>query len=310
MEYLQLLIGFIVLLASGHFLVKGSIDLAKRIGISTLVIGVTVVSFGTSAPELIVSLKAALTNHPEISIGNVVGSNISNIALVLAITAIVNPIPVKRNSIVIDWPIMMFSGVLFYLFIINGTLQFYEGIIFFSLLIVYVYWSIHRSRKEEKLNHKKKDDIIAPIWKPVFFIVVSCIGLMYGSTLLIEGATQIALSFGVSERIISITLIAFGTSVPELATSIIAALKHETDISIGNIIGSNIFNIFGILGTTAIVKIIPVNFSDFGPDIIWMLIISILLFILILPVKGGILKRYEGLLLLIVYVFYIYNLFV
>ena len=310
MEYFQLLIGLAVLSVSGHFLVSGSVELAKRFNVSTLVIGVTVVSLGTSAPELIVSLKAALLNHPEISIGNVVGSNISNIALVLALTAILNPIPVKRDSIVIDWPIMMFSGILFYLFIINERLQLHEGLIFLGSIIFYVYWSIKRSRREENKKQNKTIIYKFPLWQSIVFVVIAAVGLIYGSTWLIDGATEIALNFGISERVISISLIAFGTSVPELATSIIAAFKHETDISIGNIIGSNIFNIFGILGTTAVVKEIPVDFQNFGNDILWMLAISVLLFIVILPLKGGILKRYKGVLLLCIYAFYIFQLFV
>lgn len=310
MEYFLLIIGFIVLLLSGHFLVSGSVELAKRLGVSTLVIGVTVVSFGTSIPELFVSLKAAIFNHPEISIGNVVGSNISNIALVLAITALLNPIPVKRNSIIIDWPIMMFSGVLFYVFIINERLQIHEGLIFLGCIIFYVYWSINRSRRTELDNHDGNITFKYPLWQSIVFIVLAAVGLMFGSTWLIDGATIIASKFGVSERVISITLIAFGTSVPELATSIIAAFKHETDISIGNIIGSNIFNIFFILGTTAVVTEVPVNFQIFRIDILWMLGISLLLFILILPLKGGILKRYKGFILLSVYTFYIFQLFI
>lgn len=310
MEYFLLLIGLIVLLLSGHFLVSGSVELAKRLGVSTLVIGVTVVSFGTSIPELFVSLKAVISNHPEISIGNVIGSNIANIALVLAITAVLNPIPVKRNSIVIDWPIMMFSGILFYIFIINERLQLYEGLIFIGIIVFYVYWSIKRSHREEKNNQIENIAFKYPLWKSIVFIVLAAIGLLYGSSWLIDGATEIALNFGISERVISITLIAFGTSVPELSTSIIAAFKHETDISIGNIIGSNIFNIFFILGTTAVVKEIPVDFQNFGNDILWMLAISLILFILILPLKGGILKRYKGILLLFIYALYIFQLFI
>jgi cation:H+ antiporter len=310
MEYIQLLIGLAVLLISGHFLVSGSVELAKRFGVSTLIIGVTVVSLGTSAPELFVSLRAALLDHPEIAIGNVVGSNISNIALVLALTAILNPIPVKRHSIVIDWPIMMFSGVLFYIFIFNERLQWFEGLIFLASISFYVFWSIKRSRQEISNNQKENHSYKYPLWQAIVFVIVAAVGLMYGSNWLIDGATEIALNFGISERVISITLIAFGTSVPELATSLIAALKHETDISIGNILGSNIFNVFGILGTTAVVKEINVDFQSFGNDILWMLAISLLLFILILPLKGGILKRYKGAILLIVYIVYVLQLFI
>jgi len=305
MEYFYLLAGFIILLTSGHFLVKASVDLAKYFGVSTLVIGVTVVSMGTSAPELIVSLKAALSNHPEISLGNVIGSNISNIALVLAITAIVYPISVQRTTIIIDWPVMMLSGILFYIFILNGYLNTYEGIIMVGALGIYVYASIRKSHKEEKLNHNQKKPN-SPLYTSILLILLSSAGLLIGSTWLINGATQIATHFGVSERIISLTLIAFGTSVPELATSLIAAVKKETDISVGNIIGSNIFNVFGILGITSIVKEIPVNIASFSTDIYWMLFISVVLFILILSPKRGLLKHYKGFILFILYVLYLY----
>jgi cation:H+ antiporter len=309
MEYFYLLIGLVVLLGSGHFLVIGSVELAKRLGISTLVIGVTVVSFGTSAPELIVSIKAALLNHPEISIGNVVGSNIANIALILGFTALISPIVVKRNSIIIDWPILMLSGILFYIFVLNESLQRYEGIVFIILISIYVYVIVKNSRNEIKNNVLIVVEHKIPLWKSLLFVSLATVGLLFGSNWLITGAEKIALSLGVSERIISITLIAFGTSLPELTTSIIAALKRESDISLGNIIGSNIFNTFGILGITSIVKDIPVVNAVFGIDILWMLAISVLLFLLLLPLKGSILSRLKGFILLLTYIIYITLLF-
>ena len=305
MAYFQLLAGFIILLFSGKFLVKGGVAIANNFKISKLVVGLTVVSLGTSAPELLVSIQAALSGHPDISIGNVIGSNISNIALVLGLSAIVLPIPVKKTSIIIDWPIMMLACIAFYLFVLNDSLQFFEGLIFISVLAAFIYFSIHKSRKEGvKNNDYEKPLLTVPM--ALGLIAISSLGLVFGSGWLVEGASEVARNFGISERVISLSIIAIGTSVPELATSVTAALKKETDISIGNIIGSNIFNILGILGVTSIVKTIPVNHIMYQSDIFWMLGISLLLFLFILPIKGAILKRWEGSVLLLIYFVYVY----
>jgi len=308
MDYFYLVGGFIILLYSGNFLVKGGVALANHYKISTLVVGVTVISFGTSAPELFVSIQAAVTAHPDIAVGNVIGSNIANIALVLALTAMILPIPIKSNSVKIDWPIMMLSAILLYVFFMNGKLQFYEGLLFAIMLTAFLVWSIHKSRIEQLLL---KEETPPPKFsKPValVLILVSSVGLAFGSNWLVKGASAIAMNFGVSEKIISITIIAFGTSIPELATSMIAAIKSETDISIGNIIGSNIFNTFGILGITAIINPISIEFKNYNSDFIWMIGIFILLLLMILPLKGGKLKRWKGLIMFMVYALYIYFL--
>ncbi|MBN2350831.1 MAG: calcium/sodium antiporter [Bacteroidales bacterium] len=310
MEYILLFAGFILLLYSGKYLVKGSVLLAQRFNISKLVIGVTVVSFGTSAPELFVSLIAAVNNHPEVTIGNVIGSNIANIALVLAFTAIIIPIPVKGNSIKIDAPMMLLASILLYVFILNGILGFFEGLLFVLMLVGYNFFSIRYSIKtnianQDVVTEKQKHWIIIAV-----MILVSTIGLSYGSKLLVDNATIIAKEFGISERIIAITLVAFGTSLPELATSVIAAFKKEMDISIGNIIGSNIFNIFGVLGITSMIKAVPIASKFISIDIFWMLGIAILLFLFILPFKGGRLTRVKGAVLFVAYCAYIYSLFI
>lgn len=305
MAYLQLIIGLFVLLYSGKFLVKGASSLAASYKLSKLVIGVTVVSLGTSAPELLVSLQAALTGHPDIAIGNVIGSNISNIALVLGLSALVFPIPVKKSSIVIDWPTMLIASILFLIFIQNSELQFYEGLIFVSALILFILFTLYQSKKEgiDSSNFEKPE---FTKMMALVLILISSVGLVLGSKWLVSGASEIARFFGVSERIISLSIIAIGTSVPELVTSVTAAFKKETDISIGNIIGSNIFNILGILGLTSMIKTIPVNFSIYKIDIFWMIGISILLFVFIMPVKTGKLKRWEGGVLVLIYITYVY----
>ncbi len=308
MEYIYLIVGFVLLFIGGKYLVKGAVEFSAHLKVSTLVIGVTVVSFATSAPELAVSLRAAITNQPDISIGNVVGSNISNIALVLGLTAIIFPMPVNRNSVLFDWPIMMTISILFYIFILNLELQFYEGVLFIILLVGFNYWVINRSRKK----HHEKNDLKVPeisLFISLLLLIFSSISLVFGSKYFTMGAEQIARNIGVSERVISVSLIAVGTSIPELSTSLMAAFKKHMDISIGNIIGSNIFNILGILGITSIVKNIPINVLTLKVDVLWMLGISILLFFFIIPSKGGKLTRFEGIVFLIIYIIYIYLIY-
>ncbi len=307
-EYLLLLSGFAILILSGKYLVKGSVSLAFRYKVSKLVIGLTVVAFGTSAPELFVSLFATVRGHPAITIGNVVGSNIANIALVLGITAIIFPIPVRKNSVKIDWPVMMVASLLFYVFILDRSLKFFEGLFFILFLVAYLVLSIHFSRKNYTLD-AEITDVHYSKRMSVLAILFSTIGLALGSYLLVENASSIARTFGISERVISITLIAFGTSIPELVTSAAAAFHKEMDISIGNIIGSNIFNILGVLGITSVVKSIAVPEQTLSFDIYWMLGIAILLFLFILPLKGGRLTRTKGLILFVVYCVYVYLLF-
>ncbi|MDM8160769.1 calcium/sodium antiporter [Labilibaculum sp. K2S] len=309
MDYLYLFIGFVILLYSGDLLVKGGVALSSHFKVSTLVVGVTVVSFGTSAPELFVSLDAALHGSPDIAIGNIIGSNIANIALVLGFTAILMPLPVRSNSIKFDWPFMMGASVLFYIFILNQQLEYYEGIIFVTLLIVFMVWTIWKSRKESRGLSTGFKTAKHSIFAAIFLIIASSVGLYFGANILVNSAKNIALDFGVSERVVGLTLVAFGTSVPELATSAVAAYKKEMDISIGNIIGSNIFNIFGVLGVTSIIKNVFVSQPIISFDILFMLGVSFLLFLLILPLHKGKLHRWKGFLLLTVYLIYVYLVF-
>lgn len=309
MEYLFLILGFILLLVSGNYLVQGSVGLANHFKLSKLVIGVTVVSFGTSAPEMFVSVLANVKNHPEVAFGNIIGSNIANIALVLAITAIIFPILVKKASVKIDAPFMLVISALLYLFMLNGNISVFEGIAFLIVLSSYLFFIINHSRKQGIETVEGEDlDLEMPLWKALVFVLLAACGLALGSDLLVENATIIFTSFGVSERVIAITVIAFGTSLPELATSVVAAFKKEMDISIGNIIGSNIFNILAVLGVSAVVRPMAVKEQFIQVDIFWMLGISVLLFLFILPFKGGKLSRLKGVVLFSVYCVYIYFL--
>ena len=309
MEYLRLVAGFILLLYGGHLLVKGGVALADRFKLSPLVIGLTVVSFGTSAPELFVSVVAGIRGHDQVAIGNVIGSNIANVALVLALTAIIFPIPVRSTSVKIDGPFMLVMSLLLLGFLYNLVLSRWEGLVFIVLITAYTYWHFHYSRKKKDFDDKQVKVKQMKLWKIILLLILSYLGLAFGSELLVNNASKIAIDLGVDERIIAVTMVAFGTSLPELVTSVIAAFKKEMDISIGNIIGSNIFNILVVLGISSLIKPLKVNPAFISSDIFWMLGTSFLLFVFILPFKGGKLTRIKGAILFLIYCVYIYILY-
>jgi cation:H+ antiporter len=304
MDYLFLIAGFIALLISGEFLVRGGASLAKNFRVSDLVIGVTVVSLGTSAPELVVSVDAALTGHPAIAIGNIVGSNISNIALVLGIVTTFMVIQVRKDTIYIDWPIMMLASILFYIFILDRNLEFWQGLFFVICLLIFIVWSIMRSRKANQNAVVVKSRY--PVYVSILLVIGSSAGLVLGANLLVRGAAGVAESFGISEHAISVTVVALGTSLPELATSLMAAIRKRMDISVGNIVGSNIFNLFGILGVTAMVKPIPVEKEVLDFDIFWLLGTALLLFLFMYFGRKRTLNRLHGISFLVIYLLYVY----
>lgn len=308
---LMILAGFVLLFFSGDWLVKSSVQIARYFKISTLVVGLTVVAFGTSAPELIVSLKAVLDGIPDISVGNVIGSNIANIALVLGLVAIMLPIRVnKKSSVLFDWIIMMGASILFVIFAQNNLIEFYEGIIFLILIVLYLTYSVFKSRKQVS----QSDDIVKkPTLKisyAIGLLVLAAVGLYFGSDLLVRGVVIVAEGLKISERVIGISVVAFGTSVPELATSIMAAVKKETAISIGNIVGSNIFNLLAIIGITSVIK--PIGVSDLliSVDVWWMIGVATLLLLAMLPLKNSLISRWKGAVLLGTYVLYMLLLFI
>ena len=312
LSYVFLIVGFLLLIFSGDFLVKGAVSIALKLRLSTLVIGMTIVSFGTSAPELLVSIKAALGGHPDISIGSVVGSNISNIALILGITALVFPITVSKATLRIDWPMMMLSTLLFVVVVMDGELSAWEGILFIVFLISFIVWLIRNSRKGsavpaavDEVNEEEKN---LPLWKGVGLVGLGAVGLVLGADLMLKGAVEIARYYDVSERIIGLTIVAFGTSLPELITSCVAAFRKEADISIGNLIGSNIFNILAILGITSIIHPISVSSSIINSDNYILLGITFLVFPLMY--FGRKLTRGKGFLLFFVYTTYLIYLIV
>jgi cation:H+ antiporter len=255
---IYLLAGLVLLYFGAEGLVRGSSSLALRLGLSPLVVGLTVVAFGTSSPELMVSLKAALAGQPDISVGNVVGSNICNIGLILGLCALITPIATSSQIVRIDIPIMIGITVLSMALMADGNLGATEGIIFCAILVAYVIFSIYLARRQpadalgaefgEEVKISKRGLAI-----DIAMVVGGLALLVFGARFLVDGAIIIARTYGWSEALIGLTIVAIGTSLPELATSLLAAIKKESDIAVGNIVGSNIFNLVGILGITAIV---------------------------------------------------------
>lgn len=308
MDYILLFGGILALLIGGEALVRGSVGIALRMRISTLVIGMTIVSFGTSAPELLVSLNSVLGGYDDVAVGAVVGSNISNLGLVLGITVLIFPISVARNTIRIDWPLMIIASFLFYFLALDGEISYIEGLLFVMILITFSVWLVLKSRKEGKELYSSQDieefASHSPLYRDLLYLLIGMIGLYFGAEWLIEGVVNIARAHYISEKFISVTVVALGTSIPELVTSAVAAYKKETDISIGNLIGSNVFNILAILGITAMIEPISISDSINSFDIYYMLGISLLVFPLMY--FGKKITRLKGVLLLLSYVVYVY----
>ncbi len=312
MFYLYLFIGLALLFFGGEFLVRGAVSLALKLKVSSLVIGLTVVASATSAPELLVSLQAAIDGHPDIAFGNIIGSNIANIGLIMGLTAMLFVLPVQRKNYTFDWLVMLGVSVLLYVLVMIGQskqLGFISGAILVTLLIAYNYYKIRTSRTATINAEDLKIDVdakIEPLWKVLGFLLLGILGLRFGASFFVEGAAGIALDFGVSERIISVTVVAVGTSVPELVASLIAARKNESDMAIGNLIGSNIFNILSVLGLTALITPIPVNDAAlFNFDFWWMLGFALLVFPFMGLITKGKLGRIEGLILFAIYIVYV-----
>lgn len=312
MSIFLVIAGLALLVVGGDFLVRASVGLSFKLRISKLVIGMTVVSFATSAPELLVSLQAAFDGISDISLGNVIGSNIANIGLVLGITAIISPLSVDRDFYRYNWPMMMVVSFALYFFLKNdNVLTTLEGLLLFVALIVFLYILIRSSTKSANIELEEVDDALAEVsnFKIIIWLLIGSTGLFYGSEWLVKGAIQLAEAVGISDYAISVTVIAIGTSVPELAASVIAALKNEKAISLGNLIGSNIFNIASVLGLTAIIKPITVN-SDtpeiLSTNIFWMIGFAFILVPLILIPERYQIGRLKGILIFGAYLLFIF----
>ena len=310
MAIFYLVAGIALLILGGEYLVKSSVGISLKFNLSRIVIGMTVVSFATSLPELLVSINAALQGHPDLALSNVVGSNIANIAMVLGATAILTPIFIKKVSYIFNIPVMIFISLLLYWFLKNDLiLSFAEGAILFILLIIFIIALIKRSSTSDSVDLEEIDEDVehSSNFKILLWLIIGGAALWGGSELLVKGAVELAKALGVSERIIGVSIVAIGTSIPELAASVISALKKEKDLSLGNLIGSNIFNIGSVLGITAMIK--PIHVLDvklINNDILWMLATAILLIPLALLPKRNEISWKKGTLYIIFYISYIY----
>lgn len=308
MMYLHLVGGLLLLLIAGDLLVRGAIALATRLGIPPLIIGLTIVSFGTSAPELIISLKAAFTDAPGIAIGNVVGSNITNILLVLGMPALIRVTQCSENGTRSSTVFMIAISIVFTALCWQGVLDITAGVILLALLAFFLSWTVWTSRKQkgepcDLMDDDMLDEAPSSLGLAILFTVVGIIGLPIGGSFTIDGATDIARSWGVSEATIGLTVVALGTSLPELVTTLVAAIRNQGAVAIGNVVGSNIFNILAIMGLTA--TIIPIQVPD---EIIhfdlWIMLASSALMLPIALLRMDI-TRMRGVFMLIAYAAYI-----
>ena len=310
LNLLFIVAGLALLIFGGNWLLRSAVALSLRLNISKIIIGMTVVSFATSAPELIVSINAALTGFPDLALGNVVGSNIANLGLVLAIIILLSSIDVRRSFYLTDWPMMMAASFLFFGFIyFDGYLARYEGGIMFVVLFLFLVYLL-RYQRTAVVDDLPEDDLPLPMYLSVLYLILGCAALWGGSELLVDGAVGMATRYGVSDRVIGITVVSVGTSIPELAASIIAIIKKEKAISVGNLIGSNIFNLLAVLGITAMITPIEVHDQSLlDNDIFWMLGISFLILPLVFLPKGLRLGWRDGIALITTYVVFIYLTF-
>ncbi len=308
--YLQVVGGFVILVVAAEIMVRGAVILAEKMGISPLVIGMTVVAFGTSAPELMVSLQAALNGSTGLAIGNIVGSNIANVWLILGASCLVTPILAKPDALKRDVVLLMGGSLLFAVFCIRGELDVIAGVALLIVFGTFLGFSYFREKADPELQKEhleELEELEKGIPKNVPLAtaatVLGIVGLAFGADMLVEGGSEIARSFGVSEEVIGLTLFAFGTSLPELAASVVAAYRGHPDVAIGNVVGSNIFNMMLVGGIVAVVKPIPVPDQVLNFDIWVMLVATVML----LPVLLGWMKldRKYAFLFFVVYLGYI-----
>lgn len=310
--YFQAAAGLAILVIAGDLLVRGSVSLAGRLGVSPLVISLTVVAFGTSAPELVVGVQAALADVPALALGNVIGSNIANVFLVLGVPALIFPIRCDAHDLKFNLVHMLAATAIFGGLAFLDLIERWQGLLFLGLLVAFLAQSGLRARKGSAYAPEELKDIEGMPEHPYSYTLSSVMlvlglgGLAFGASLLVEGATSIARDFGVSEEIIGLTLVAVGTSLPELVTAIMAALHRHGDVAIGNVIGSNIFNIYGILGATALITPIPISASTLNLDL-WVMAAAAMVLIPFVLRRGAVTAPF-GFLFLAAYGLYIWVL--
>ncbi len=310
LNYFFLIGGMALIIFSANWLVEGASSIAKRWGVSDLVIGLTIVAFGTSAPELTVNVFSALEGSTDIAIGNVLGSNIANIFLILGISALIFPLSIQKNTTWKEIPLSLLAAVVLGILAndqiidnspLNSEVSRIDGLVLLSFFLIFLVYTFEISRNQDESDETIKH---MSLWKAIVLVLVGLLGLYFGGKYLVEGAINIATALGMSERLIGLTIIAIGTSLPELATSVVAAFRKKADIAIGNIVGSNIFNIFFILGTTAVIKPLPFNPAA-NIDLVITILASLMLFLTTFTLGRRRVDRVEGGVFVMIYVGYI-----
>lgn len=304
MEYLLLVVGFVLLIKGADFFVEGSSSVAKRLRVPSMIIGLTIVAMGTSLPECSVSVSAALADKNELAISNAVGSNIFNLMVVCGFCALFCPLAVQVSTLKKEFPFSMLMALLLFAFGSTGMLVGHlEGVILLVIFAGFIFWMVQSALKARKENADSDDEYeILPIWKCLVFIVGGMIAIVIGGNFVVDSASEIAANFGMSQNLIGLTIVAFGTSLPELVTSVVAARKNEVDMALGNVIGSNIFNILFVLGIAAAIS--PITFVQENIiDIIVLTVMSLLVWGFAWSKKK--IVRWEGAVMLLCYAVYL-----
>lgn len=313
MVLIYLVIGLVLLVAGAEILVRGAARLSARMGISPLIIGLTVVAFGTSAPETAVSLQSAFEGSADLAIGNVLGSNIANVLLILGVTAIIAPLTVSRQLIRLDVPLMILASLLTYGLAMDGQLSHLDGLILFSCILAYTGFLVYSSRRQNSTEgttefedeYALKEDENPKTWiKDAGLVLGGLVLLVAGSDFLVNGATALARALGLSELVIGLTVVAIGTSLPELATSVMAAIRGERDIAVGNIVGSNLFNLLMVLGSSALISPTPLSVSEHALAFDFPIMLGVAVACLPVFFVGYCINRWEGLMFLGYYLAY------
>jgi cation:H+ antiporter len=307
------ILGTVVVIFAANYLVDGASGLAKKFRVSDLVIGLTIVSFGTSAPELVVSVIAALDNNTDISLGNVLGSNLFNILFILGFSSIIRPIVVHSNTVWKEIPLAFLAVLVLYFlaadkFLNNSSESILfrgDALVLLSFFAIFIYYSVNQAKNEVSISssNENANQLQMPIWKSALFISLGLTGLILGGKWMVNSAVEMAVMFNISQAVIGVTIVAGGTSIPELATSIVAAYKGKDDIAIGNVVGSNIFNVFFIVGVSGLISPLPFKTENFG-DLIANILAAIVLFLLVLTSKSRTIGRWGGALLVLIFVVY------
>jgi cation:H+ antiporter len=309
MSLFYIFIGFFLLVIGGEFITRASVSISLKFKLPKLIIGMTVMAFATSLPELIVSINAALKGSPSIALNNIIGSNIANIGLVLSVISISTLIVVEKSFYKKDWPIMFIFTMMLFVFSLDSIISQLDGLVMFTCLLVFIYYFISRKQQKNLENEVDEKLLESSGLKITLWLLISTLSLFYGAEFLVDGAVDFAKKMNVSEAVISVSVVAIGTSIPELAASLIAIIKKEKGLSIGNIIGSNIFNIGSVLGITALIKPIQVASEILSRDIPWVIAFSVLLLLLALLPKKNSIGKAKGFLMLLVYIYFILNTF-